>query len=69
MMIEVAEDVSLAEAYSTHIYEPLDMESTFLDCYEEPVIDVVHGYSGFGETMSDVTELHESVGWSAGGAM
>lgn len=38
-----------------------------MDCYEEPVIDVVHGYTGFGDAMSDVTELHESVGWSAGG--
>ena len=31
------------------------------------MIDVVHGYTGFGDAMSDVTELHESVGWSAGG--
>jgi D-alanyl-D-alanine carboxypeptidase len=67
MVIEAAADVPLAEAYRTHIYKPLGMESTFLDCYEEPVIDVVHGYSGVGDAMSDVTELHESVGWSAGG--
>ena len=67
MIIEAAADVPLAEAYRTHIYEPLGMASTFLDCYEEPVIDVVHGYTGFGEDMTDVTELHESVGWSAGG--
>ena len=57
----------LAEAYRTRIYEPLGMASTFLDCYEEPVIDVVHGYTGVGDAMTDVTELHESVGWSAGG--
>jgi D-alanyl-D-alanine carboxypeptidase len=31
------------------------------------VIDVVHGYTVFGDTMTDLTELHESVGWSAGG--
>ena len=43
------------------------MTSTFLDCYEEPLNDVVHGYTGFGDAMADVTELHESVGWSAGG--
>jgi D-alanyl-D-alanine carboxypeptidase len=43
------------------------MTSTFLDCYEDPVIDVVYGYTGFGDTTTDVTELHESVGWSAGG--
>jgi D-alanyl-D-alanine carboxypeptidase len=67
MVIEAAADVPLAEAYRTHIYEPLGMTSTFLDCYEEPVIDVVHGYSGTGDEMTDVTELHESVGWSAGG--
>ena len=67
MVIEAAADMPLAEAYRTHIYEPLGMTSTFLDCYEEPVIDVVHGYTRFGDTMSDVTELHESVGWSAGG--
>ena len=67
MVIEAAADVPLAEAYRTHIYEPLGMTSTFLDCYEEPVIDVVHGYSGIGDEMADVTELHESVGWSAGG--
>lgn len=67
MVIEVAEAMPLAEAYRTHIYDPLGMESTFLDCYEDSVIDVVHGYTGFGDTMSDVTELHESVGWSAGG--
>jgi len=67
MVIEVAEAMPLAEAYRTHIYEPLGMESTFLDCYEDSVIDVVHGYTGLEDTMSDVTELHESVGWSAGG--
>ncbi len=67
MIIEKAAEIPLAEAYRTHIYEPLGMTSTFLDCYEEPVIDVVHGYSGVGGEMADVTELHESVGWSAGG--
>ncbi len=67
MVIEVAAEMPLAEAYRTYIYEPLDMTSTFLDCYEEPVIDVVHGYTSSGDGMSDVTELHESVGWSAGG--
>jgi len=67
MVIEAAADVPLAEAYRTRIYEPLGMTSTFLDCYEEPVIDVVHGYTRSGDTTTDVTELHESVGWSAGG--
>lgn len=67
MVIEAAAAMPLAEAYRTHIYEPLGMTSTFLDCYEEPVIDVVHGYTASGDTMADVTELHESVGWSAGG--
>ncbi|MBP6470705.1 MAG: beta-lactamase family protein [Chloroflexi bacterium] len=67
MVIEAATEMPLAEAYRTHIYEPLGMASTFLDCYEEPLIDVVHGYSGIGDAMNDVTELHESVGWSAGG--
>lgn len=67
MVIEAAAEMSLAEAYRTHIYEPLGMTSTFLDCYEAPLIDVVHGYTGLGDAMSDVTELHESIGWSAGG--
>lgn len=67
MVIETAAEMPLAEAYRTNIYEPLGMTSTFLDCYEEPVIDIVHGYSGAGDEMADVTELHESVGWSAGG--
>lgn len=67
MIIEAAAEMPLAEAYRTHIYEPLGMTSTFLDCYEEPLIDVVHGYTGTGDDMADVTELHESVGWSAGG--
>ena len=67
MIIEAATEMPLAQAYGTHIYEPLGMTSTFLDCYEEPLVDVVHGYTGFGEAMSDLTELHESVGWSAGG--
>lgn len=67
MVIEAAAAMPLAEAYRTHIYEPLGMASTFLDCYEDPVIDVVHGYTGFGDTMTDLTDLHESIGWSAGG--
>lgn len=67
MVIEKATAKSLADAYRTYIYEPLEMTSTYLDCYEEPVIGVVHGYMGFGDTMTDVTELHESIGWSAGG--
>ena len=67
MVIEAATDTPLAEAYRTHIYEPLGMESTFLDCYEDAVVDIVHGYTGMGDTMTDLTELHESVGWSAGG--
>ncbi|MBP6472646.1 MAG: beta-lactamase family protein [Chloroflexi bacterium] len=67
MVIEAAAEMPLAEAYRTHIYEPLGMASTFLDCYEEPLMDVVHGYTGTGDAMTDITELHESVGWSAGG--
>ena len=67
MIIEAATEMPLAEAYRTNIYEPLGMTSTFLDCYEEPLVDVVHGYTGSGDDMADVTELHESVGWSAGG--
>jgi D-alanyl-D-alanine carboxypeptidase len=67
MVIEAAAEVPLAKAYRTHIYEPLGMISTFLDCYEESVTDVVHGYTGAGDDMADVTELHESVGWAAGG--
>ena len=67
MVIETAATMPLAEAYRARIYEPLGMMSTFLDCYETPVIDVVHGYTGLGDTMADVTELHESIGWAAGG--
>jgi len=67
MVIEAAMDMPLAEAYRVNIYEPLGMESTFMDCYDDTLVDVVHGYSSFGDTLSDVTELHESVGWSAGG--
>lgn len=67
MVIEAAAAMPLAEAYRTYIYEPLGMESTFLDCYEEPVTEVVHGYTGSGDAMTDLRELHESIGWSAGG--
>lgn len=67
MVIETAAAMPLAEAYRTYIYEPLGMTSTFLDCYEDPLIEVVHGYTGQGDAITDVTELHESVGWSAGG--
>ncbi len=67
MIIEAAADMPLAEAYRTRIYEPLGMTSTFLDCYEEALMDVVHGYTGTADALTDVTELHESVGWSAGG--
>lgn len=67
MVIEAATAMPLAEAYRTHIYQPLGMDSTFLDCYEDPLGEVVHGYTGAGDDLSDVTELHESVGWSAGG--
>lgn len=67
MVIEAATEMPIAEVYRTHIYEPLGMESTFLDCYEDALVDVVHGYTGFGENITDVTGLHESFGWSAGG--
>ncbi len=67
MVIEASAEMSLADAYRSHITEPLGMQSTFLDCYEPSLADVVHGYSGMDEEMSDVTELHESIGWSAGG--
>ena len=46
MVIEAATGMPLADAYRAPIYEPLGMRSTFLDCYEDPVIDVVHGYTG-----------------------
>lgn len=67
MVIELAGDVSVAEAYRTRIFEPLGMESTHLDCYEDAVIDVVHGYTGTRTDMVDVTALHEAAAWSAGG--
>jgi D-alanyl-D-alanine carboxypeptidase len=67
MVVEAAAEMPLAEAYRTRIFEPLGMASTFLDCYEDPLIEVIHGYTGFGDAITDVTELHESVGWSAGG--
>lgn len=67
MVIEAAKEMPLAEAYRTQIYEPLGMSSTFLDCYEEPLTNVVHAYTGLGDAMTDVTELHESIGWAAGG--
>lgn len=67
MVVEAAAEMPVAEAYHTRIYEPLGMAATFLDCYEEPVTDVVRGYTGTVEALTDVTELHESVGWSAGG--
>ena len=67
MVIEKATGMPLAEAYRTHIFEPLGMASTFLECYEDSLVDVVHGYTGSGDTTTDLTELHESVGWSAGG--
>lgn len=67
MVIEAAAELPLAEAYRARIHEPLGMASTFLDCYEEPTIDIVHGYTGTADALTDVTELHESVGWSAGG--
>ena len=67
MIIETAMEMPLADTYRTNIYEPLGMTSTFLDCYEAPLSDIVHGYTGAGAEMADVTELHESVGWSAGG--
>ncbi len=67
MVIEAAAEMPLAEAYRSHIYQPLGMASTFLDCYEESEIDIVHGYTGTPDALTDVTELHESVGWSAGG--
>jgi CubicO group peptidase (beta-lactamase class C family) len=46
IIIEEAAAMPWAEAYQTHIYEPLGMKSTFLDCYEEPRTDAVHGYIG-----------------------
>lgn len=67
MVIETAMEMPLAEAYRTHIYEPLGMQSTFLDCYDDTLVDVVNSYTGLGETLSDVTNLHESLGWAAGG--
>ena len=67
MVIETATGVPLAEAYRTHIYAPLGMTSTYLDCYEEPLVDVVHGYTNLGGGTTDVTDLHESIGWAAGG--
>ncbi len=67
MVIEKAAAMPLAEAYRTYIYEPLGMTSTFLNCYEDSLVDVVHGYTGSGDTLTDLTGLQESVGWSAGG--
>ncbi|MCB0075937.1 MAG: beta-lactamase family protein [Anaerolineales bacterium] len=67
MVIEKVTGMALAESYRTHIYEPLVMNATFLDCYEEPTTEIVHGYTGVGDGLTDLTELHESIGWAAGG--
>ena len=67
MVVEAAAEVPVAEAYRTRIHEPLGLASTFLDCYEDAVTDVVRGYTGAPDALTDVTELHELVGWAAGG--
>ncbi len=45
------------------------MESTFLDFYEDLLVDVVNDYTGFGNTLGDVTDVQESLGWAAEGVV
>ncbi|MEZ4833706.1 MAG: alpha/beta fold hydrolase [Caldilineaceae bacterium] len=75
MIIETATEMPLAEAYRTNIYEPLGMTSTFLDCYEAPLVDYVGQYE---DDLADVLAAirqdnpeHELIvlGYSMGGAV
>jgi D-alanyl-D-alanine carboxypeptidase len=70
MVMETATGESVADLYRARIFEPLGMTETFFDCYEEPTVSVVHGYDMYlrnDGNLYDVTEAHESMGWTAGG--
>lgn len=67
MVIEAATGDSYPAVVRARILDPLAMNDTFLDCYEPAAVAVAHGYTGPPDLSYDVTGLHESPAWAAGG--
>ncbi len=63
MIIEQASGSSLSQQLRSRIIEPLQLQNTFLESYEEIPGGIVRGYLG----SEDYTDLNLSFAWAAGG--
>ncbi len=60
LIIETVTGDPYADVLRKRILDPLGMTHTYVDCYEDPVDGLVHGYTSFEGDTLDVFDLHES---------
>lgn len=60
LIIEATTGDSYVDVLHERILDPLDMTHTYLDCYEDPIDGLVHGYTSYEGQTLDLSDLHES---------
>ncbi len=66
LIVEAATGKTFETVLRERILDPLHMTHTYMDCTEDPIDGLVHSYDTF-DIRYDVTGVHESVAWAAGG--
>jgi len=66
MIIEAVTGNSLADELQTRIFEPLEMESCYLETLDVFAQNIVRGYSLY-DNFEDVTDINDGVGLGDGG--
>lgn len=66
LIIEAASGQSLVSNYEQRLLGPLGLENTYLECYQDPVGVLAHGYAIYEDQRYDAFGVRESAAWAAG---
>lgn len=67
LIIESLTESTLADELQTRIFEPLEMDSCYLETPDVFAQNIVRGYSDYDGVMEDMTEYNDGVGLGDGG--
>ncbi|MEL6406847.1 MAG: serine hydrolase domain-containing protein [Chloroflexota bacterium] len=69
LMVEAQTGDSLAIAFEDRIFEPLDMDSCYMETPDVFAENIVRGYADYGDGFEDVTDINDGVGMGDGGVV